>query len=297
MIVIEGPASTQLARDVAERLQCELCAIDKVVFSNGETKLTFKSNVKDKSCIVVQSCYPRDIDQHLIQLFFLIAKCQEMQAKEIVVVIPYFGYQRQDKEFLKGEVVSAKVIVQIIEALGADKVILVNIHSDKILDFFTIPAYDILPFELMGAYFAENFDLMNPIALAPDKKAFSFAQEFAKGIKGKAMYINKSRDHVTQKVTFEFPEKTDFSGSDVFVVDDVVGSGSTTPPIVKFAKDNGANRVFVAVTAGEFYGDSLERTKAAGAEEIITTNAVNNSNIKTLTLAPLIAEKIKDIIV
>jgi ribose-phosphate pyrophosphokinase len=73
MIVIEGPASRQLAKDVAERLRCELCTIDEVKFSNGETKLTFKSNVKDKSCIVVQACYP-PINTHLIQLFFLIAK-------------------------------------------------------------------------------------------------------------------------------------------------------------------------------------------------------------------------------
>ncbi|MFX0093303.1 MAG: ribose-phosphate diphosphokinase [Candidatus Hodarchaeota archaeon] len=295
MIVIEGPASQQLAKKVAELLQCELCTVNTKIFSNGETKLTFKRDVRNQSCIIVQACYP-PIDQHLIQLFFLIAKCKEMQAKNITVIIPYFAYQRQDKEFLKGEVVSGKIIAQIIESLGANQIVIINVHSTKILEFFNIPVYDLLPFELMGTYFAEKFELINPIALAPDKKAFGYAQEFANGVKGRPMYINKSRDHVTQEVTFEFPEDLDFSGSDVIVVDDIVGSGSTTPPIVKFAKSKGAQRVFVAVTAGEFYGDSLERTKAAGAEEIVTTDVVNNPRIKTLTLAPLIAEKIREIV-
>src|SRR4030095_2135497 len=143
-----------LARNISSNLNVKLIEPVLKIFSDGESKLRFPS-VNNKHCIIVQSLYPPS-DRHIIQLLMLIHKCKKDNASRLTVIIPYMAYARQDKAFLEGEVISVAVIAQVIENLGVDEVITVDIHSEVSLSYFSIKIKNVTAIPILAEYIKTN---------------------------------------------------------------------------------------------------------------------------------------------
>ncbi|MBI5355731.1 MAG: ribose-phosphate pyrophosphokinase [Candidatus Aenigmarchaeota archaeon] len=247
MIVLSGSASRGLGKALSSELGCGLVESELRVFPDGEFKVT--ADVSDKVAIIVQSC-PFPQTRNLAELLFLIEACKG--ASKRIVVIPYFPFSRQDKQFLKGEVVSSKAVAKLIEAMGADAVVTLDLQM-------------------------------------------KYAEPLRKEVGGKSFFFEKRRDRVTGEVKFAFPQ-IDCKGKDVIIADDIVTSGSTMMPAIKFSKERGAQRVFVAVTHPLFLEGVSEKLRLAGANAIIASDSFERKDVVNVSSAKSIADAVKKLL-
>ena len=195
--VIGGNASQDLAKKIAKKLNAPYLNCNLRVFPDGEGKITIQGKPKKGSIVVVQSTYP-PVDSHLIQALSIISKAKQYSS-HVIVVIPYFGYARQDREFLLGEIVTMKVIAKLFKALGVSKVIVVDIHSKIALDHFKIPVRNISAVPQLVSYF-KKLGLEKPVIVSPDFGGVKRAKEFAKLYDTNYVSLQKQRNRRTGKI-------------------------------------------------------------------------------------------------
>jgi ribose-phosphate pyrophosphokinase len=207
----------------------------------------------------------------------------EAGAKKITVVLPYFGYSRQDKKFEEGEAISSRAVAQHI-SMHADFVITVDPHKEHILKFFSVPAYSCSAVSTIAQYLKEkNIDFI----LAPDKGAKDRAKEAATLINCEYDYLEKTRiDGTTVKIT---PKKLDARGKHVAIIDDIISTGDTMANSIKELKKQGAKTVSIACTHGLFVGGAKEKLLSADCDEIISTDTIETEFSK-VSAADCIAE-------
>lgn len=310
-MIIGGSASQKLAANVAEELGDWLCPIETKKFPDGERYIRVKGNV-DKETVIIQSTgYPQD--ENLIELLFLIKNLKDLGVEKIKVVIPYFGYGRQEKRFKSGEAISAEIVATLIESTGADEIIFVDLHEDSVRDFFTIPSKNI---SAMGAI-AEHVNSIadDPIIIAPDKGALGFAEKIAKILDCSCTYMNKVRlgpDKVETRIT---DIRCDFSaddaelanlnkknekkvdiksveGKEAVIIDDIVATGGTIVNAVGILKEQGAKSVSVCCVHPILVNDAVLKIYAAGAKSIAGTCSLK-SEVSCISIAKIIADSLK----
>ncbi|HET6779600.1 MAG TPA: ribose-phosphate diphosphokinase, partial [Nitrososphaera sp.] len=196
--VVAGPASSDLANNIAKKLGAQLMVAQLRKFSDGESKI--KLDKVGKKCIIVQSTYP-PTDTHFIQLMMMASKCRDDGAEAICAVIPYLGYARQDRAFLEGETVSIALVAKLIETVGVKHIITVDIHSQLAMSYFaSIQSVSSVP---LLADYASKMKLREPIAVSPDAGGTNRVKEFARHLKIDMVALNKSRDRVSGDVTID----------------------------------------------------------------------------------------------
>lgn len=285
MIVVAGPASPKLGRRIASSLKCGLAPLEWKRFPDGESYIRIPFEMKGESVIVVQSTsLPQD--KRLMELFFILDLIGELGAREVTVVIPYLAYMRQDKRFRDGEVVSVRVVSKLIESFNVDKVVLVDVHSKLVLDYFNVDVVEVSAMPLIGSYLS-SLNLSNPFVLAPDRKALNLAKMVADGIGCDYDFLEKRRDKITGEVKTYFKEM-DVRDRDVVIVDDIISTGGTIANAAEIARNLGARRIYAACTHALLVGDALMRLSSAGVFEIIGTDTIE-SNISKVSVAPAIA--------
>ncbi len=287
MIVVSGSASRSLGRELAKELSCDLVETETRIFPDGEFKV--KVNVPEgEEIVVVQSCPPPQA-RNLLELFFILDACK----KSKVTVIPYLAFSRQDKEFLKGEVVSSKVIAKLLESMGANKILTVDIHSRLVLEFFSSKPLNITAMASLGRHLKNK--VTKPTVIAPDENAMKYAEPLRKETNGTSVFFEKRRDRNTGDVAFKFP-KTDVNGKDVIICDDIVSSGSTMIPAIRFAKEGGAKKIYVCVTHALFLDGVIEKLRKEGADEILASDSVERKDVTMVSVAKDIAQETRKII-
>jgi len=280
MFVLGGTSAKNVATNLANRLQQPLVHTTYKRFPDDEFYVRLHDNVADQDVVIVQTAYP---DQKIVELFLIQDAVHDAGAKTVTVVLPYFGYSRQDKKFEDGEAISARAIAQHI-SLHADYVITVDPHKEHILKFFTVPAYSCSAVSTIAQYLKEkHIDFV----LAPDKGAKERAREAATLINCEYDYLEKTRiNGSTVKVT---PKKLDACGRNVAIIDDIISTGSTMAHSIKELKKQGAASVSVACTHGLFVGGAKEKLLAANCDEIIATDTIETEYSK-VSAAECIAE-------
>jgi ribose-phosphate pyrophosphokinase len=219
-------------------------------------------------------------------LFLLQNAAEEAGAKKITVVIPYYGYARQDTLFQAGEAISAKAIAGLI-SLNADRVITVDPHKEHILDFFSTSAESCTAVPEIAIYLKQkNLDLI----LAPDKGALNRAKQASNIIGCDFDYMEKTRiDGTTVEIK---PKNLEVQNKNVGIIDDIISTGGTMAKSIKELKKQGAKKVYVSCTHGLFAGDAIKKLSSSGCDEIIATDTIY-SNYSTVKVAPSIASLIK----
>jgi len=280
MYIIGGTASRSVAEDLADILNGKIVNTISKRFPDGELYVRILDHISDKDVIIIQTTYP---DPNIIELFLLQNAATEAGAKTITVVIPYYGYARQDTKFQDGEAISAKALASLI-SLNADKVITVDPHKEHILNFFSTPAYSCSAVSEIAKYLIEKeIDMV----LAPDKGAVDRAKKASEIINCEFDYMEKTRiDGTTVEIK---PKNLDAKNKNVAIIDDIISTGGTMSLSIKELKKQGAKKIFVACTHGLFAGDAIKKLSTAGCEEIISTDTII-SDFSKVKIASVIAD-------
>lgn len=291
MKLMMGPSSQGLGRRLSMLLSLDLVNFEWKIFPDGESYFRLLSKVDD-SVVLVHSLTPPQ-DKRIVELFFLLKLLSDYRAKDIILVIPYLAYMRQDKRFLDGEIVSVEVLADLLKTFDIDRYVFVDVHSGEVLKFFGNRAMEVSAFPFIGD-FLSKYHLINPIVIAPDAKAFKYAETVAKIIGAESDYIVKRRDRSSGAVESELKE-FNVGGRDVILVDDIISTGGTMINAIKILKEHGANRVFACCTHGLFIGNAVINMFNAGVYDIISTDTIE-SYYSRVSVAPAIASAIKSII-
>ena len=285
--VIAGNASRDLAKRIARRLKAPYIEAQTKIFPDGESKITFSSIPKKSIILVVQSTYP-PVDTNLLQTLAIISQARKASSK-IYAIIPYMGYARQDRQFLSGEVVTMSIVAKMLQAAGAKKVIVVDIHSKTALNHFKIPTVNVSAIPELAKYF-KKLKIKKPLVVSPDTGGSSRAKKFAGLLNTDFITLKKSRNRNTGKVQIQ-SSKVDVHGRDLVVIDDIISTGGSIIKATQFLKKQKCKRVFVACTHGLFVGDAERKIKKAGVSKIISTNTIPRSTSK-VDMAGVIAKSI-----
>lgn len=268
--VICGKSSEDLGRKLARRTKANLVKSEIRIFPDGESKITLKGNISKRKSIVIQSIYP-PVDTNLIQALSLISKAKE-NSSEVIVVIPYMGYARQDREFLPGEIVTMKVLAKLFKGAGASKLIVVDIHSLIGLRYFTIKSKNVSAVPDLAAYF-KKLSLKNPLVVSPDQGGKERAKKFAREMGIEFIALQKKRDRKTGKVQIK-TKQARVVGRDLILVDDMISTGGSIVNATKFLKKEKCKRVFVACTHALLMNEAEKKIKKSGVTRIISANTI-----------------------
>jgi ribose-phosphate pyrophosphokinase len=280
MYILGGTSAKNVAGNLANKIQQPLLQATYKRFPDDEFYVRVLDDISGEDVMIVQTAYP---DQKIVELLLMQDAVHDAGAKKITVVLPYFGYSRQDKKFEEGEAISSRAVAQHI-SMHADCVITVDPHKQHILKFFTVPAYSCSAVSTIAQHLKEkNIDFV----LAPDKGAKDRAREAATLIDCEYDYLEKTRiDGTTVKVT---PKKLDARGKHVAIIDDIISTGGTMANSIKELKKQGAKTVSVACTHGLFIGGAKEKLLSADCDEIISTDTIETEFSK-VSAAGCIAE-------
>lgn len=278
MYIIGGTASKSIAEDLSIELDAPLADTISKRFPDEEFYIRIKDNISGEDVVIVQTTYP---DKNIIELFLLQNAVKEANAKTITVIIPYFGYARQDKKFEEGEPISAKALASLI-GLNANNIITVDPHKEYILDFFSTQAYSCSAVPEIAKYLVDkDIDMI----LAPDKGAINRVKNASKIIGCDYDYMEKTRiDGETIEIK---PKNLDAKNKNVAIIDDIISTGGTMAKSIHELKKHNAKDVFVACTHGLFAGDAVKKLLSAGCSEIISTDSII-SKFSKIKIAPCI---------
>jgi ribose-phosphate pyrophosphokinase len=274
--VIAGSASKDLGKRIARRLKAPYVETKTRVFPDGESKITFGRIPKNSVILVVQSTYP-PVDTNLLQALSIISQARKAASK-IYAIIPYMGYARQDRQFLSGEVITMSIVAKMLEAAGAKKIIVVDIHSKTALNHFKIPTENISAIPELAKYF-KKLKLKNPLVVSPDMGGALRAKKFASLLNTDFITLKKSRNRKTGKVQIQ-SSKVDVHGRDLIVVDDIISTGSSIVKAAQLLKKQKCKRIFVSCTHGLFVEGAEKKIKQAGVSQIISTNTIPRGTSK-----------------
>ncbi len=269
--VISGKSSEDLAKRLSKKLKANLVKSEVRVFPDGESKITLSGKISKRKSIVVQSIYP-PVDTNLVQALSLISKAKEISS-EVIAVIPYMGYARQDKEFLPGEIITMKVLGKLFKGVGASKIIAVDIHSIMSLKHFTIKSKNVTAIPDLVKYF-KKLSLKNPLIVSPDQGGKDRAKEFARKFESGCISLEKKRDRKTGKVQIKTKNSDKVIDRDIILVDDMISTGGSIIKATQFLKKQKCKRVYVACTHALLMNDAEKKIRKAGVTRIVSTNTI-----------------------
>jgi ribose-phosphate pyrophosphokinase len=299
LMVFSGRSHPTLAERIAEQLGVELGEIELHTFDNSEVYCRYCESIRGADLFIVQTGSP-PVDQHLMELLLMIQAAKLASAKRITAVIPWFPYARQDRKAKPREPVSARLVADMLQLAGADRVLTMDLHAGQIQGFFTIPVDHMTSLPLFARHFRDlGLSGEGVVSVAPDAGRAKHAVRFAEMIEADFAIMHKTRpshDRVAiTEVTGRVRDKIAIIG------DDITTTGSTLIAGAEALMEHGATDVWVFVTHALLSPEGLERLSNAGLAGIVTTDTVpidpiaKPANLTVLTVAPLLAETIMNV--
>ena len=294
--IFSGRSNPVLAEKIANSLGQDLGALAIKTFSDGELWIKFEENIRGTDVFIIQPTNsPGD---NIIELVLTIDAAVRASANTVTAVIPYFGYGRQDRKDNPRVPISSRVMVDLITATGADRIITMDLHSTQIQGFATIP-FDHLysRMVLLDSIKALNLDPKNSTVLSPDVGSARMSQAYAKHLGMHFALIDKRRYAPNKAEVVHLIG--DLDGKDVLIIDDMIDTAGTTVNAANTAKKNGANSVIAIATHGVLSGPAIDRIKNSPIKQLIFTDTVSISedkildNMKIVTVAEVFAEAIQ----
>ena len=283
-MIIGGPASQLLAGRVAALLGSELALCDYRKFPDGESYTQVMTPLADELTIIQST----PSDQDLVYLLQLLDICRD---RKVSLVIPYFGYARQDKIFKPGEPMTARAVATALNPfLGKkERVYLVNIHAPSILSHFEVQAENLDATPLLAERIAA-LRLKDAVVISPDKGAVAMARTAASALGVDCDYLQKTRQSATE-VSLA-PKEVDVRDRDVVIFDDMIATGGTMAEAVSMLRRQGARSVYLAAVHPVLTGSAVLKLCRSGVESILATDTLDRT-VSTVSVAPLIASALK----
>jgi ribose-phosphate pyrophosphokinase len=267
-------------------------------FADGEVYFQLLENVRGVDVFVVQpTCYP--VDQHLVELLVMIDALKRASAARITVVVPYYGYARQDRKDRPRVAISAKLIADLLTTAGANRALFVDLHAAQIQGFFNIPVDHLFASPVLVSYFRE-LNLPNLIVVSPDAGGVERARFFAQKVGVPLAIVDKRRTDMN--VTEVMHVIGDVSGKTCLILDDIVDTAGTLVKTVDALYANGAKSVYACASHAVLSGPAIERIAASRLEQLIVTDTIplreaaqKLPKIKVLSIAGLLGAAIESI--
>ena len=270
-----GDTSKVLAEQISKGLDAVLVEAEIHVFADGESKLRLKKRIAGDRVVVVQSLHP-PVDTNLLRALSLISKARE-EVTEVIAVVPYMGYARQDMEFLSGEVITMKVLGKLFVEAGASRVVVVDIHSTRGLQFFGGRTTNVTAVPALAKYFA-GMHLKNPLVVSPDAGGSERAELFASELGVESITLEKVRDRRTGSVRIKTRKADTARDRDIIIVDDMIATGGSIVKAAQFLKGQQCDRIFVACTHALLVDGARGKMRAAGVTRVVSANTIPSKN-------------------
>ncbi len=293
--VFSGTANRPLAEAIAKHLGKTLGDAPITRFPDGELFIKINEDVRGQDIFVIQpTCHPHN--DNLMELLLFIDAAHRASAERITAVIPYYGYARQDRKDEGRVPISAKLVANMLEAAGADRVLTVHLHAYQIQGFFDIPVDHLLPEPVFTEYY-QGLHLPDLTVVSPDVGNVKTARVYAERLGGGLAIVDKERLSGSDVRTGALIGTVD--GRNVLMIDDMITSGGTITKAAKLLKEHGARDIYVAATHPVFCGDAVERLRASPIKTITVTDTIPLAPevarlgiIRQLSLADLLGEAI-----
>jgi ribose-phosphate pyrophosphokinase len=298
MKLFSGTSNKPLAEKIAKGLGVKLSNLEVFVFPDGEKRIRILDKVLGEDVVIVQST-SSPVDENYMQLFFTVDALRRGGAKSVTAVVPYFGYQRQDHMFREGEDVSVKVIAAILDKLGINKLIAVDLHSIKIEEAFNTPVSHLSALSIFAKTIKENkWDKDSTILVTPDMGGIRRVKTLSEMLNNMPFaIIEKNRDLATGIVSAEKIEGK--IGKRAIIVDDMISSGKTIAMAAKLLKKNGAEKIYVFATHPVFSSEAKVILQQSEVEKVYVTDTVfvpeekKFPKLEMLSVADLIVNDLK----
>ena len=269
--VIADESSGEIAKRLCKTVNANFVKSQIRVFADGESKITLSGKISKTKSIVVQSIHP-PVDTNLIRVLSLISMAKETSL-EVIAVIPYMGYARQDREFLPGEIVTMKVLGKLFKGAGASKIIVVDIHSKIGLKHFSIKTKNVSAIPELVQHI-KKLNLIDPLVVSPDQGGKDRAEKFAKELGSEYIALEKKRDRETGKVMIKTKNLKEVANRDLILVDDMISTGGSIVKATQFLKKQKCGKIYVACTHALLIDDAEKRIKKSGVTKIISANTI-----------------------
>jgi ribose-phosphate pyrophosphokinase len=294
--IFTGTANTALAEEICNILNVPLAPLDIGYFSDGEIKVEIEANVRGHDTFIIQStCAPSN--KNVMELMFLADALKRSSASRVTAIVPYFGYARQDRRVRSARVpISAKVVADMFDAVGIDRVLTVDLHSETIQGFFDMPADNVYATKLMVDDIKANNERDEIIVVSPDVGGVVRSRALAKQLDGTDLaIIDKRRAAANQSEVMNIIG--DINGKVCIVPDDIIDTAGTLCNAADALKEQGAAAVKAYITHPVLSGPAIERLENSAIDELVVTNSIplspeaqKCSKIRVISLSSTIAE-------
>ncbi|QBL12507.1 ribose-phosphate pyrophosphokinase [Campylobacter helveticus] len=291
--IFSGSANLEFAKQISKYLSLPLSNAGVKRFSDGEISVQIDESVRGKDVFIIQStCAPAN--DNLMELLILTDALRRSSANSITAIIPYFGYARQDRKANPRVPISAKLVADLIEAAGIDRVATIDLHAGQIQGFFNIPVDNLYGSIVFNDYIkSKHFE--NAIVGSPDIGGIARARSVAKKLGLDIIIVDKRRERANESEVMNIIGGV--NGKDVVLVDDIIDTAGTIVKAAKALKEKGAKSVMACCTHAVLSGEAYERIAKGDLDELVITDTIplkkEHEKIKVLSVAPIFAEVIR----
>ncbi|MBO9596820.1 MAG: ribose-phosphate pyrophosphokinase [Cohnella sp.] len=289
--IFSGSSNPQLASNIAEHLGMPLGRIKLSRFKSGEVYVHYEESIRNCDVFIVQSL-SHPINDYFVELLIMIDAAKRASARTINVVLPYYGYARQERKAAPREPISAKMVADVLTTVGANRIVSIDLHAPAIQGFFNIPVDHLTALDLISDYLKSK-NIRNPVVVSPDAGRASTAEKLANQLDCSfAIMIKKRPAHNESVITHVIG---DVEGCTPIIIEDMIDTGTTIVNVVEGLKERGAEDGFVCATHPLFSGPALERLDHPNIREVVVTDSIllpedRSPRFKVISVAPMLAD-------
>lgn len=292
--IFSGTASEYLAKEIAEKAGATLGESTLTTFSDGEIQPYYEESVRGANVFIIQSTFSPA--QNLMELLLMIDAAKRASAYKVIAVIPYFGYARQDRKDKPRVAIGAKMVANLLQAAGVDRIMTMDLHAPQIQGFIDVPVDHLYASSMIVPYIKE-LNLENLLIASPDMGGSKRANVYAKFLKAEMAICHKSR--LRPNVVGEMRVIGDVEGKNIVIVDDMIDTAGTIVKAAEMLKEKGAKTVRAVATHPVLSGKAHERILNSALEEVIFTDSIpliqDNPKIKILSAASIFGNAIRNV--
>ncbi len=295
--IFSGNANPELAKEIAKELGKKLGEITVTRFSEGEIRVKIVDNVRGKDVFIVQPTCP-PVNENMMELLIMLDAFKRASAGRITVVIPYYGYARQDRKDQPRVPISAKLVANLLTVAGADRILTMDLHAGQIQGFFDIPLDHLFAVNVFVDYI-DKLKLKDLVIVSPDVGGIKTARAYAKRVGAALAIVDKRR--ISPEKAEAMNILGEVEGRNAVLVDDLIATGGSLIEAATALKKAGVKKIYAAIVHGVLSGDAVKNIERSVIEELLITNTIplteekESPKIKVLSVAPLLAEAIKRI--
>ncbi|HUW77559.1 MAG TPA: ribose-phosphate diphosphokinase [Candidatus Nanopelagicaceae bacterium] len=299
--VFSGRGYPDLAQEVVDELGIELTPTSAFDFANGEIFVRFEESVRGCDAFVIQS-HSSPLNKQIMEQLIMVDALKRASAKRITVVVPFYGYARQDKKHRGREPISARLLADLFKTAGADRLMTVDLHTAQIQGFFDGPVDHLFALPLLANYVGSKVDRSRLTIVSPDSGRVRVAERWSDLLGGCPIaFIHKTRDPLVPNESTVGRVVGDVKGRTCVVIDDMIDTAGTIVKAVDALFEDGASEVIVAATHGVLSGPAADRLSKSRVAEVVITNTLpiptdrRFDKLTVLSIAPLIARAITEV--